>query len=69
MDHVEGGISEMAKQGALATIRDRYRESFKGEKSRILDEFIAVAGHHLKSNVPSTGVKVRHLFRCSISRL
>ena len=35
----------MAKQELLATIRDRYRASSKREKSRILDEFIAVTGH------------------------
>ena len=29
-----GGISRMAKQELLPTIRDRYRESSKGEKSR-----------------------------------
>ena len=32
----------MAKRELLATIRDRYRASSKREKSRILDEFIAV---------------------------
>ena len=31
----------MAKRELLATIRDRYRASFRKEKSRILDEFIA----------------------------
>ena len=35
-----GGISKMAKQELLATIRDRYRASSKREKSLILDEFI-----------------------------
>ena len=39
-----GDISKMAKQELLATIRDRYRASSKREKSRILDEFIAVTG-------------------------
>ena len=39
-----GGISKMAKQELLAIIRDRYRASSKQEKSRILDEFIAVTG-------------------------
>ena len=43
-----GGISRMAKQELLATIRDRYRESSKKDKGRILDEFIAVTGHHRK---------------------
>ena len=35
-----GGISKMAKQELLATIRDRYRSSSRKDKSRILDEFI-----------------------------
>ena len=41
----------MAKQELLATIRDRYRASSKREKSRILDEFIAVTGHHRKHGI------------------
>ena len=41
----------MAKQELVATIRDRYRASSKGEKSRILDEFIAVTGHHRKHGI------------------
>ena len=45
----------MAKQELLATIRDRYRESSKGEKSRILDEFIAVTGHHRKHGIRLLG--------------
>ena len=38
----------MAKRKLLATIRDRYGESSKREKNRILDEFIAVTGHNRK---------------------
>ena len=45
----------MAKQELLATIRDRYRASSKREKSRILDEFIAVTGHHLKHGIRLLG--------------
>ena len=45
------GISRMAKQELLATIRDRYQESSKKEKGRILDEFIAVTGHHRKYGI------------------
>ena len=63
----------MAKQELLATIRDRYRASSKKDKGRILDEFIAVAGHHRKhgirllgqsglGSVPSSSVKARHPF-------
>ena len=43
-----GGMSKMAKQELLATIRDRYRASSRKYKSLILDEFIAVTGHHRK---------------------
>ena len=50
-----GGISRMAKQELLATIRDRYRESSKKDKGRILDEFIAVTGHHRKHGIRLLG--------------
>ncbi len=45
------GISRMAKQEWLVTLRDRYRSSSKKEKSRILDEFIAITGHHRKHGI------------------
>ena len=45
----------MAKQELLATIRDRYRSSSKKDKSRILDEFIAVTGHHRKHGIRLLG--------------
>ena len=45
----------MAKQGFLATIRDRYRASSKKDKGRILDEFIAVTGHHRKDGIRLLG--------------
>ena len=50
-----GGISRMARQELLATIRDRYRESSKKDKGRILDEFIAVTGHHRKHGIRLLG--------------
>ena len=50
-----GGISRMAKQELLATIRDHYRESSKKDKGRILDDFIAVAGHHRKHGIRLLG--------------
>ena len=49
------GISKMAKQELLATIRDRYRSSSKKDKSRILNEFIAVTGHHRKDGIRLLG--------------
>ena len=45
----------MAKQELLATMRDRYRASSKREKSRILDELIAVTGHHRKHGIRLLG--------------
>ena len=45
----------MAKQQLLATIRDRYRASSKKDKSRILDEFTAVTGHHRKHGIRLLG--------------
>ena len=50
-----GGISRMAKKELLATIRDRYRASSKKEKSRTLDEFSAVTGHHRKHGIRLLG--------------
>ena len=46
-----GGISKMAKQELVATIRDRYQQSSKKEKGRILDEFTAITGHHRKHGI------------------
>ena len=45
----------MAKRELLATLRDRYRSSSKKEKSRILDEFIAITGHHRKHGIRLLG--------------
>ena len=45
----------MVKQELLATTRDRYRCSSKKDKSRILDEFIAVTGHHRKHGIRLLG--------------
>ena len=46
-----GGISKMAKQERVATIRDRYQRASKKDKGRILDEFIAITGHHRKHGI------------------
>ena len=50
-----GGMSKMAKQELLETIRDRYQASSRKGKSRILGEFIAVAGHHCKHGIRLLG--------------
>ena len=50
-----GGLSTMAKRELLATIRDRYQISSKKDKSRILDEFIAVTGHNRKHGIRLIG--------------
>ena len=52
---MNGGISTMAKRELVATIRDRYRESSKKEKGRILGEFIAVTGNHRKHGIRLLG--------------
>ena len=46
-----GGISKMAKQELVATIRDRYQQASKKDKGRILDEFTAITGHHRKHGI------------------
>ena len=45
----------MAKRELLATLRDRYRSSSKKDKGRILDEFIAVTGHHRNHGIRLLG--------------
>ena len=45
----------MAKRELLATLRDRYQCSSKKDKSRILDEFIAITGHHRKHGIRLLG--------------
>ena len=39
-----GGIGRMANQELLATIRDRYQESSKKEKGRILESLVSRRG-------------------------
>ena len=68
-----GGISKIAKQELLATIRDCYRASSRKEKSRILDEFIAVTGHHRKHGIKLLGQSGNdweqcHCRRCGVDR-
>ena len=50
-----GGISKMAKQELVATIRDRYQQASKKDKGRILDEFTAITGHHRKHGIRLLG--------------
>ena len=50
-----GGMSRMAKQELLASIQERYQGSSKRDKGRILDEFIAVTGHHRKHGIRLLG--------------
>ena len=45
----------MAKRELLVTLRARYRNSSKKDKSRILDEFIAITGHHRKHGIRLLG--------------
>ena len=46
-----GGISKMAKQELVATIRNRYQQTSKKDKGRILDEFTAITGHYRKHGI------------------
>ena len=41
-------ISPQTKHELLAALRERYRQAAKMEKSRILDEFVAIAECHRK---------------------
>ena len=44
--HMGGGISNMAKEELVVTIRDRCQYLSKNDKGRILDEFTATTGDH-----------------------
>ena len=68
-----GGMSRMAKWEFLASIQERHQGSSKRDKGRILDEFIAVTGHHRKHGIrllgrsgeaadQVTGVKGRRIY-------
>ena len=50
-----GGMSRMAKQELQASIQDRYQGSSQKAKGRILDELIAVTGHHRKHGIRLLG--------------
>ncbi len=45
----------MAKQELLVALRERYRSASKKDKSRILDEFIAITGHHRNHGIRLLG--------------
>ena len=58
-------ISTATRTEVLGAIRNRYREASKRDKSRMLDEFVALTGCHRKHAVrllgehePSTGRSV-----------
>jgi Integrase core domain len=44
-------LSKVAKSEVLEALRERYREAVKQEKTKILDEFVAVAGCHRKHGI------------------
>ena len=46
-----GEISGVTKTEVLRAIRNRYREASKKDKSRMLDEFVAIVGCHIKHAV------------------
>ncbi len=50
-----GEISTATKTEVLGAIRSRYRDASKKDKSRMLDEFVAMAGCHRKHAVRLLG--------------
>ena len=51
-----GDISLATRTEVLGAIRSRYREASKKDKSRMLDEFVAIMGCHRKHAVRLLGV-------------
>ena len=45
------GITRQARTELVAALRDRYQGSSKAEKTRILEEFVAVSGYHRKAAI------------------
>jgi hypothetical protein len=48
-------ISKQARNELIEALRQRYKEADKADKTRILDEFVAVAGYHRKHAVRLLG--------------
>jgi hypothetical protein len=48
-------ISKHARNELIEALRQRYKEAAKADKTRILDEFVAVAGYHRKHAVRLLG--------------
>lgn len=48
---MQKSISKVAKSEILEALRERYRDAPKQEKTKILDEFVAVAGCHRKHGI------------------
>ena len=48
---MDSSISAEARRELLEALRTRYRDCGKTEKTRILDEFVAVSGYHRKSAI------------------
>jgi len=45
-------ISRITRKELVEGLRQRYVEATRKEKTRILDEFVAIAGYHRKHAVP-----------------
>ena len=54
-------ISAVTKAEVLSAIRSRYGEASKKDKSRMLDEFVAIAGCHRKQAVGEKGGEIMYL--------
>lgn len=48
---MDGKISVQARRELIQAISERYRASYRKEKLRILDEFVAVTGYHRKHSI------------------
>jgi len=61
---MDNKISKDARKELLEALRQRYRKAPKGEKTRILDEFVALAGCHRKHAVRLLGQSTPALSGC-----
>ena len=48
---MDGGVTKIAKQEFVASIRDGYQQASMRDKCRILDELTAITGNHRKHGI------------------
>jgi hypothetical protein len=56
-------VTMATRDELVVAVRERYANSERGEKTRILDEFVAVAGFHRKHAMRGAARRTNHTGR------